>query len=269
VEDPNVVIVEDPILERLDEQARAEDRLYQEMGIESDRAGTAEDDSPVPYDLEPEAPRALSIERLLELNNTQPPPSLKAALGDQRAVLLLHGLTPFHRQGQRPAEIWGLGYAAKLLGCDAARTVSYEPGNHAIKAIEVNQALTVDIALDGRMQIGTPATDAQPLAAGLSGGASMRQGFALALQIEWSALEVQAGPTGAGGVRWNLYRQARRIDRHHRLLQTLLIPRDTKTLTIEIDTWVRRRGGFFGLFATREWRSPTRTYVVNVDDAAL
>lgn len=265
--DPNVLIVEDSILERLDEQARAEDDLFQEMGIGSDRAGVAEDEIPVPYDLEPEAPRALSIERLLELNNTALPPSLKAALGNQRAVILLHGLTPFHRQGQRPAEIWGLGYAAKLLDCEAARTVSYEPGNHTIKAIEVNQTVTVDLALDGRMQVGIPGTDTQPLAAGVEGGASVRQGFALALQIEWSALAVQAGPVGTGGVRWNLYRQASRLDRHHRLLQTLLIPRDTKTLTIEIDTWVRRRGGFFGLFATREWRSPTRTYVVNVEDA--
>ena len=172
-------------------------------------------------------------------------------------MVLLHGLTPFNRRGRRPAEIWGMGYTARLLDCDAARTVGYEPGSQAIKAIEVNQTLMLDMALDGSLQVAPPGTDAQPLAAGLSGAASMRQGFALSLRIEWSALEVQAGPIGTGGVRWNLYRQASRIDRHHRLLQTLLIPRETKTLTIEVDTWVRRRGGFFGLFGTREWSSPT------------
>jgi hypothetical protein len=259
-------MVSDPILERLDEQARAEDSLLQEMGIVTDRAGTAEDENPAPYDLEPEAPRALSIERLLELNKTPLPAGVKAALGNHRVVVLLHGITPFHRQGQRPAEIWGMGYSAALRDCEAARTVSYEPGTQAIKAIEVNQTLAVDLSLDGRMQIGTPAENAQELSVGLATSASTRQGFALGLQIEWSALEVQAGPVGAGGVRWNLYRQGSRIDRHHRLLQTLLIPRKTKKLTIDIDTWVRRRGGFFGLFGTHEWRSPTRTFVVDVEE---
>jgi hypothetical protein len=259
--------VEDPILERLDAQVRAGEELAEQMGLKSSRHALPEHEAPPPYDLEPEAPRALSLAKLLKLSNTPIPPDIAAATGNYEPVVLLHGLTPFHPRGRRPTEIWGMGYEAQPLNCDEARTVAFEPRDRVIKTIEVQQSLAVDVALDGRMTVGTPRDTALPLAAGLSGTASTRQGFAVSLQIEWSAVEVQAGPVGNGGVRWNLYRQASRIDRHHRLLQTILIPRGTKELTIEVKTWVRRRGGFFGVFGTHEWRSSPRHFSLTVESA--
>lgn len=259
-------LVEDPNLERLDDQARAQDTLMAEMGLTASRAGTEVEDDTAPYDLEPEAPRVLSLERLLSLSEVPLPPEISAATGEYCAVVVLHGLTPFHRRGHRPSEIWGMGYESVPVDCDAARTVSYEPGNRVVKAIEVVQTMAVDVALDGSMAAGVPSDAAIPVAAGLAGAASTRLGFALSLQIEWSVVEVQAGPVGHGGVRWNLYRQGSRIDRHHRLIQTMLLPRSTKELNVEVRTWVRRRG-LFGVFGTREWQSPVRRFTLAVEDA--
>ncbi|MDH0865769.1 hypothetical protein [Mitsuaria sp. GD03876] len=269
--DPQGVPVDDPAMTRWNDALRARDRLHEAMGLQGDRHGAvkpASDTPAAPYDLEPEAPRALSLAKLLQLSGAPMPPEIQATVGEHEALIVLHGLTPFHAEGARPQEIWGMGYSAVPKDCDAARTVSFEPSDRVIKAIEVNQTLAIDLDVHGRMVAGVPeagAGPALPLAAGLAGGASTRQGFALSLQLEWSAVEVQAGPVGSGGVRWNLYRQGRRIDRYHRLMHTLLVPRGTRTLTFEVDTWVRRQGLFGGLLGTRHWQSPRREFTLNVE----
>ena len=161
-----------------------------------------------------------------------------------------------------------MGYEAELLDCEGARTVAYEPGNQVIKVAEVNQRIALDLSADGRLAAGVPgvASDAGlPLAAGVSTAASTQQGFLLSLRVDWSAVEIQAGPIGAGGARWNIYRQTSRLDRHHRLVQTLLVPSAVTTVTIEVKTWVRRRGWFFGLFGTREWSPPPRRFPINIE----
>jgi hypothetical protein len=269
--DSQGVLVDDPAMARWDAQIRAQELLEREMGLQVRRDGVdrAPERAPdAPYDLEPEAPRALSLAKLLQLGQAPMPPEIEASVGDYEALVVLHGLTPFHPEGTRVREIWGMGYSAVPKGCDAARTVSFEPTDRVIKAIEVNQTLAIDLDVHGRMVAGVPqaaTSPALPLAAGLSGGASTRQGFALSLQLEWSAVEVQAGPVGSGGVRWNLYRQGQRIDRYHRLMHTLLVPRGTRTLTFEVDTWVRRHGLLGGLFGTRHWQSPRREFTLNVE----
>ncbi|WP_313920707.1 hypothetical protein [Tahibacter sp.] len=260
-------IVDDPILERLDEQVRAEEALIAAAGLETNRSGAtaALDHDPAPYDLAAEAPRALSLPKLLELTGAKMPDGVAATIGNYRPIVLLHGLTPFHRQGARPREIWGMGYQATLLKCDDARTVAYEPGNNTIKVADVNQSLAFDVAIDGRIEAADQGAAGMPLLPGLTVSASTRQGFALSLHIEWAAVEVQAGPIGAGGVRWNLYRQQQRLDRHCRFIQTALVPTAAKSLTIELRTWVRRRGGFFGVFGTREWSPPPQTFKLAIE----
>jgi hypothetical protein len=260
-------VVDDPILERLDAQVRAEEELQAAMGVGAKRSarGQEEHEEPAPYDLEPEAPRALSFPKLMELAGQPLPPEVSATLGDYRAIVLLHGLTPFHRKGQRPSEIWGMGYEAALVDAKTARTVAYEPGNQVIKVAQADQSVTLDLAANGQLSAGTPGGLPLPLAAGLAASASTKQGFLLSLHVEWSAVEIQAGPVGAGGIRWNLYRQTSRIDRHHRLIQTALIDASTKTLKVNVRTWIRRRGGFFGLFGTREWSAPTRSFEIPIE----
>src|SRR5688500_8328589 len=104
-------LVDDPILERLDEQVRAQEQLEATMGLTGSRGGPSDEEKePPPYDLAPEAPRALSLPKLLSLAGQQVPAEVAATIGDYRAIVLLHGLTPFHTKGARPSEIWGLGY---------------------------------------------------------------------------------------------------------------------------------------------------------------
>jgi hypothetical protein len=263
--DTQSILVEDPILERLDNQVRAEETLLASMGVGEMRGVQSNEESPAPYDLEPEAPRALSLPKLLELAGQPMPAELPATLGDYRAIVLLHGLTPFHRKGHRPSEIWGMGYEAAIVDGGNARTIAYEPGNRIIKVAQVNQSVAIDLAANGQLAAGLSSETAVPLAAGLSATASTKQGFVVSLQLEWAAVEIQAGPVGAGGVRWNIYRQASRLDRHHRLIQTALIDPSLKKLTVRVRTWVRRRGGFFGIFGTREWCPPPRVFEVPIE----
>jgi hypothetical protein len=275
------VVVEDPILERLDEQVRAQEALELAAGIGVTRVmrgaapalpgGPIADvvrshgEDPAPYDLEPEAPRALSLERLSALVGRTIPPEITATLGDYRAIVILHGLTPFHPRGQRPHEIWGMGYESKVMGSDEVRTVAYEPGHHAVKFAEARQELALDLSASGELSTGELAVPGMPVTAGVHASASTRQGYVLSLHLEFSALETMAGPVGAGGVRWDLYRQSSRPARHHRLVQTALVPSSLTKLTLTLTTWVRRRGRFFDLFGTRQWSPAPRSYTISIE----
>ena len=65
---------------------------------------------------------------------------------------------------------------------------------------------------------------------------------AFAIRYEFRVLKVQAGPVAPGGARWNLYRQDRPLDDFHPLLQTLLVPRGARGVTVEVQAWAREAG---------------------------
>jgi hypothetical protein len=264
------VVVEDPVLDRLAAlEAESMTLEVSQRGPKPPKAppvaGGPAPPPPAPYDLEPEAPRALSLERLTALVGGTIPPEITASLGNYRAIVLLHGLTPFHPRGERPHEIWGMGYESTVVGSDDVRTVAYEPGSQALKLADVHQQLSLDLSAGGQLATGELTVPGMPVTAGVHAAASTRQGFVLSLHLELSALEILAGPVGAGGVRWDLYRQASRLDRHHRLVQTALVPTSLTRLTLTLTTWVRRRGWFFGLFGTRQWSPPPRTYTIAIE----
>ena len=98
---------------------------------------------------------------------------------------------------------------------------------------------------------------------GASLHATTDQTFGLALECSFSLLEVQAGPVGAGGVRWNLYRGRERIDTYHPLFHTLRIPEGTRSLRLVVEAWVRRSGRFFGLGRARHWHYPAQEFEVS------
>jgi hypothetical protein len=86
----------------------------------------------------------------------------------------------------------------------------------------------------------------------------------LLIAINFSALKIQAGPIGAGGARWNIYRQQERIDLFQPLLQTLLIPSDLNRLKMSVKTWIRRSGKFGGLIGARAWEFKPVNFTVSL-----
>jgi hypothetical protein len=96
-----------------------------------------------------------------------------------------------------------------------------------------------------------PAIPGWPISeARLSLSADARFAFLLGLDLDLSLLEVQAGPVGAGGARWNLYRRGRRIDVTQSLVHTLTIPSGATQLRLRVTTWISE-SGLFGGPATR------------------
>jgi len=260
--------IEDPLLARIDEQQRSLKKLLRPMGVAGGTEDQLELDATRPFDLAIPHPRLLDLRRLWELTGKPYPPEVKASVGAKHPYLVYHGLTPFHRPGEKPVGIWGLGYQVTLKN-GGADTISFAPDEELLKVATLGQDMHLGLSAGGELAI--PQQPLQLLNAipgvSLTGSklsATTDQRFGVSISFTVTLLAVQAGPVGAGGVRWNMYRQAERLDVYHPLLQTLLIPRDVRELKFTIKTWVRRRGRFFGLLKDREWVAPTEEVTVKL-----
>ena len=121
-------------------------------------------------------------------------------------------------------------------------------------------------ALAGELDLPTEALEVVSTVPGVTiTGAELRitahTRLALAPPRSLTLRTVEAGPVGAGGVRWNIYRMKDRLD----CFPTLLVRPKGTDLKLRIRTWVRTRG-FFGLGAT-QWISDWQRLTVPLEAA--
>ena len=233
-------------------------------GREPTRSGVQDANDP-PYDLESPEPRAVDLLGLWKRLGKKPDAELLETLGPSRPILLSHGITAFHKMGRRPRAIWGMGYQATVTDGDA-RTLDVTPRSEHLTVGSLQQDVRLGVTLDGRIAIPVMARTAIDAIPGVGlNGASIELGaderVAFTIRYEFRVLKVQAGPLAPGGARWNLYRQDRPLDDFHPLLQTLLVPRRARSLTVEVHAWARE-AGFFG--PGREWTFEPRSYRVSL-----
>jgi hypothetical protein len=229
------------------------------------RGGTDPDN---PFDLSAASPHAIDVLKLYSLSGLKVPPTIEASRGSTIPILLCHGLTPFYKPGVEPTGVWGMGYTATLKDVDAA-TVAVFPESKLLKVAQSRQELQFGLTAGGK--IGVP-DEGLALANQIPGvtmtgaelHATTNQEFGLAIRCSFSVLEVQAGPVGAGGARWNIYRTSERIDVFQPLFQTLLIPRGVERLCISVEMWVRRPFRFLAWTKVRQWLYPPVTFDVSL-----
>jgi hypothetical protein len=226
-----------------------------------------------PFDLEVAKPRAVSIERLYEIAGKQVPAELRAALGASLPLLVSHGMTPFYKAGHRPTGVWGMGYRA-LVDDQRCNTVALFPASRRYDVIKVSESLSFGIKAGGEIGFSEVPkfqllnTLADVKLTGLALRTTTDDEFAIAAQCTLSVLEVVAGPVGAGGARWNLYRGRESIETYQPLFHTLLAPRKVQSLRFTVDTWIRGSGRFFGLLRARQWIYPSQVFEVSIESNA-
>jgi len=258
------------------ETVEVEDELLQQLAGEHEiefREHTIADDR-CPFNLEVAAPRAVDVARLYKLWHQNIPPAIAAALGPQFAVLLFHSVTPFYRPGQRAVGVASLGYTATLEqpGCV---TASLFPESKLVNYGKIEAELQLGLDCGGALAVPKETLAlADAAVPGLHiGGASIaattNAQFGIAIRCSFSFIQAQAGPVGAGGARWNIYKGGQRIDLNHTLLHTLLAPDGTEQLHVYIDSWVRRPRRLLGLLKGVEWRFPRVEYDVSLESQPL
>jgi hypothetical protein len=256
--------VEDPLLAELNDEAVSKGILPPE-GSRGPRPldDFRGPDQDPPYDVEVVRPRAIDIRRLYARAGKSVPDDIRATLGPKRPLLVCHGLTPFHRPGARISSIWGLGYEAQLCDADGV-TVALFPESQTVRVGSLEQSVQVGLGAGGALDVPKGALE---LAHALPGikitgaelSATTSSHLALALSLTLTLRAVEAGPLGAGGVRWNIYHQKERLDCYQPLFQTLLVRDSEQQLGFRIRTWIRSHG-LFGLRAKQwisEWREVT------------
>lgn len=241
--------VDDPLLADLD---RAE--AHRGPAPLEDFRGAAE---PPPYDVEVARPVVLDLRRLYALAGKPLPSVAQATLGPSRLLLVCHGVTPFHRPGARPSSIWGLGYESRLDDANGD-TIAFCPNSKTHSVGVVEQSVKVGVGAGGELDVPREALEIVGTLPGvtITGaelGVTTHTRLALALSLSLTLRAVEAGPVGAGGVRWNIYQTTERLDCYQPLFQTLLVGTSETVLNFGIRTWVRSRG-FLGLGA-KQWIS--------------
>lgn len=256
---------EDPLLDQLESRFSQYEPGLRPVMRGSGFAESADLDDP--FDIEVAKPAAYDLLKLHQLTGVATPALHGAALGANLLLFICHGLTPFYKGGQRPTGVWGIGYTARLLDVDG-RTVGFQPTSELVEVAKVNQEVHIGLDVGGSLSvapnvgIGGELLGISIPSAKLT--ATTSQSVGLALTCAFSVVAVQAGPVGAGGVRWNLYRAKQSIEAFQPLFQTLQVPADARSLRFEVETWVRRAGYFFGLVGARHWRYPPQTFEVSL-----
>lgn len=217
-----------------------------------------------PFDVEVVRPRVLDLRRLYDAAKKELPKDIQATLGPNRPLLICHGMTPFHRPGERPSSVWGMGYESELARMDGS-TVAFCPSSETLSVGSVQQSLQIGVGCGGELDVPKEALQILNVVPGvkITGaelGVTTHTRFGLALSLTLALRAIQAGPVGAGGVRWQIYHTKDRLDCYQPLFQTLLVGHSEPELRFRVRTWVRSRG-FFGLWA-KQWTSEWETFTV-------
>jgi hypothetical protein len=241
------------------------ERLAAELGPDP-AAGDLDEDTerggapmPAPFDIGLPRPRAIDLIELWRLTGNKPDPEILAGLGPNVPVLLSHGITAFPAMGRKPARVWGLGYDCSVFDVEAD-TVGVTPATDMLDIAKVGADARVELHLDGRIGVPEPLAGAVSMVPGVSlTEASVEthvgEKAALFLQFRVSVPRVISGPDANGGAKWALYAQDHQIAGYQPLLQTILVPKGTKSLRVDVKSWVREAG----------WLGPTRNWAVKVD----
>jgi hypothetical protein len=254
--------VEDDVLQAMAAEAAQEAGPVRRGGGD----GTRGVPSNAPFNLLIPAPRAIDLRRLWKLAQKDPDPMIVAALGKKVPVLLSHGVTPQPLPGRKPARVWGMGYKVELFDVKAD-TVDIQPSTELLDVATVGAEASVDIGLDESLDVPAEAQAAVNAIPGVTLTAakiraSLTENAKLSISFTISVPKVISGPgDGFGGAEWNLYAQDRQIAGYQALLQTLLVPKGTKTLQVGITGWVREAG----LFGPKEWLYDTASYTIDVE----
>jgi hypothetical protein len=219
-----------------------------------------------PFNLGMPAPRAIDLRKLWRLAGKQADPMIVAALGPKVPVLLSHGVTALPRPGRKPARVWGLGYKVEMFDV-ASTTVDVQPGTDLLEIAKVGTEATVDLGLDGSLEIPEGARVALASIPGVNltaarVAAGAKENAKLSISFTVSVPRIISGlGDGYGGAEWNLYAQDKRLEGYQALLQTILLPKGVKQIRIGVTGWAREAG----LFGPKEWVFETATFVVDLD----
>jgi hypothetical protein len=257
--------VDDPTLDALDDEARADAALFSPMGPET--ADSSDDDTGVAYQLELMKPLAVDLRRLCERADQPVPPIIDAALGPRRALLLCHAMTAFAPPGQRPAGVWGMGYQVELVDVADANTVALAPDSQVEEIGSVQTKVELGVSVGGKLSLPAAAITGVPLPLSIPGAeltTSTDSNFSVCIRLTLGLVQVQAGPVGAGGARWNLYRHGQDLRRSQALVQTVLVPDDLERLEVSVRTWVRKRSWLGGLRRAHQWISKPERYQLSL-----
>jgi hypothetical protein len=226
--------------------------------------GGAESDT-APFDLGIPEPRAMDLRQLWKLAKKKPDPQILAALGPNVPILFSHSVTAFPIGAGRPPRVWGIRYGSSLFGVDA-RTVSLQPTTELLDILKVGAEAELEVGLGGELAVprivagvvsevpGATLNDAHV-------GATVEESARLRIRFTLSVPKVIAGADARGGARWQLYAQDRRLDGHQALLQTLLVPKGTRRVRVDIVSSVAAAGWF----GPRQWRFATESFDVTLD----
>jgi hypothetical protein len=255
--------IDDDVLTSLTEDLGPRPDALERAGRGDEERG---DEREAPFNLGLPPPRAIDLRRLWKLAGKKPDDTITAGLGPRVPVLLSHGVTAFPRPGRKPARVWGLGYTVELFDVDA-RTVDVQPTTELLDVVQVGSEATVDIGLDGSLEVPEGARVALDTIPGVNltaakVGASVNESAKLSISFTLSVPKVISGPgDGPGGAQWNLYAQDKRLEGHQALLQTILLPKGVKRLRLGVTGWAREAG----IFGPKQWIFETATFDVDLE----
>ena len=156
-----------------------------------------------------------------------------------------------------------MGYAVKLLGVNDAATLSVAPDTAAEKFASASGNLDVGLNAAGHFGVGkvlgaiAPVLTALPLPIpDIQFKASAGTEFVINFSLDLSVLRVQVAPDDYGGAEWVLYGRGKNLARTQVLVHTVALPRVTRRLRVQVETWIRRKSPLSINKRANQWAPP-------------
>jgi hypothetical protein len=254
-----------PDKELLAELVRAQWELESLTPISSHRGGGEDWDAP--FDLRVARPRAVDLAKLWASQGGSPDAALAAAPSGMRPILLNHVITAFPRDGLPPGRVWALSYEFVLHDIPRAETVAVAPSNVLLRFGGLYQKVSLGFDLGGQLIVPDAMREAIEATSTISlSGASIalatEQRYQFEVSLDTSLRKVVGAPVGVGGALWKMYRQDEPLDAPIPLLQTLLVPADTKELRCTVQCSAVRAGLLGSRWGARFWPYADQEFTV-------
>ncbi len=99
---------------------------------------------------------------------------------------------------------------------------------------------------------------------GASVSAAINSSVSFVLKLKLDVLKIMAGQVGCGA-RWDFVERDERIDRALTMVQTLMVRDTTKSLHMQVRSWVRRRRKLLPGGAARSWIVGPHAFTVGLE----
>jgi hypothetical protein len=195
--------------------------------------------------------RARDIRKLYKLGHKELPTDLQV-FGGNDIWLITHTVSAIKRRGT--GKILSLGYEIEFKDPEEAYTIDLFPRTKFISSLDSSMENQVDVGIEGNVSLSNQAVDIGDKVESLGGSAKLKISSTLKMvgRVSFSVMSPVVTAIGIGSSRgeWLFEEHDKPLLGEQTMLQTVLVPRGTKSIPVRIRAYAHLKANWIAFPAT-------------------